>query len=74
LKENIGCQNKKTEYISKEYIIETYEKTIDFALFQTNPNERQDLKQELYTRIFEKLRDLDFKKDAPSFWGYFEEN
>ncbi|MEC1716481.1 hypothetical protein [Schinkia azotoformans] len=54
--------------------LKRFEKVIKKALYQTAPQEREDLEQELYIKLFEKMKNLNFREEAPSFWGLFEKN
>ncbi|WP_207117990.1 hypothetical protein [Peribacillus simplex] len=50
------------------------EGTIKRALSQTALQERGDLEQELYIKVFEKTKNLNFKEEAPSFWELLKKN
>lgn len=65
-------QNEKcNQFLALEFY-RRYEEAIKRALSQTTFQEREDLQQELYIKIFEKSRDLNFREEAPKFWEYFE--
>lgn len=48
-----------------------YKKYIQKSLSQTALQEQDDLEQELYIKIFQKIKNLNFREEAPSFWGFF---
>lgn len=67
---------KKVETCYKDIennYFEIYKKHIKRSLSQTALQERDDLEQEIYIKIFQKIKTLDFKEEAPSFWGFFSE-
>ncbi|MCR6525380.1 hypothetical protein [Lysinibacillus capsici] len=65
-KNNRGCYDCFEDYLKK------FEVSIRRALYQTPLSEREDLKQELHIKIFEKTRNIDFREEAPSFWSVLE--
>ena len=65
-KDNHGCYECFEDYLKK------FEGSIRKALYQTSLNEREDLKQELHIKIFEKIRNTNFREEAPSFWSIID--
>ncbi|MDQ7723549.1 hypothetical protein P9293_00060 [Bacillus inaquosorum] len=57
-----------------EEILKLVEKKKNFYLLQTNPNEREDLSQELDLLIFKKLQTYLEKSTSPDFYKYLKEN
>lgn len=45
-----------------------FEKSIKRALYQTAFQEREDLEQELYLKILDKMSNMEFKEEIPNFW------
>ncbi|MED4320063.1 hypothetical protein P9232_01170, partial [Weizmannia sp. CD-2023] len=60
--------NTKNNEYSENDFLKKFEKTVEKSLYQTDPQERDDLRQELYMKIYEKSSYLNFKKETPSFW------
>ncbi|MEY9980602.1 hypothetical protein [Lysinibacillus sp. RC79] len=58
------------ENIENDYL-KIYKKHIKQSLSQTALQERADLEQELYIKIFQKMKSLNFREEAPSFWDFF---
>lgn len=58
--------------VSEDEIIKKFERPIEKALFQTNPQEREDLKQVLLMKVLQKSKEISFKEDAPEFWSFFK--
>lgn len=53
--------------------INRFERAIKKAVYQTGVHEREDLEQELYLKIFEKMGQIDFRDEAPNFWDLINE-
>lgn len=54
--------------------LKRFQGTIKKSLSQTALQEREDLEQELYIKIFEKTKNLSFRENAPSFWELLRKN
>ncbi|MGE1115671.1 hypothetical protein ACQJ0K_28525 [Priestia megaterium] len=49
-----------------------FEEPIKRSLSRTSLQEREDLEQEILLKIFQKAKNLSFKKEAPKFWDFFD--
>ncbi|HHY71958.1 MAG TPA: hypothetical protein GX497_01775 [Bacillus bacterium] len=63
---------KENCYSLEQDNLKRFEKVIKKSLYQTALQEREYLEQELYIKLFEKMKNLNFREEAPSFWGLFE--
>lgn len=66
---NIGnTGNSLNEYEVVE-IIEAFKPKIKKSLYNTTPNEREDLEQEIKLKIVEKIHDI-YSNDVPGFFQF----
>lgn len=72
VEENCCCYLVQDNFNKDNLII--FEKAIKKSLYQTSPQEREDLEQELYIKLFVKMKSLNFREDAPSFWGLLKKS
>lgn len=60
------CCDLKPEHLKQ------LDKNIKKHLMKTSIEDREDLQQEIYIKIFEKMDNIEFKEKPPRFWSFFE--